>query len=342
MHRVHGSSSWLALTILLFACQAAPEEETSNGGAGGNIQNAGGDGGTAALGQASKADGSAMSDTGGSGGGGGGGGGTEQKPDASAGYVPDAAPTKTDAMSAAGGSGAGAKCVAKFCDDFESHTLGQAPPAPWSTLRAGGEVLIDNKRAFSGKNSIHAFTTTPSMVQQRAYLNLQGGSVFETAWPVLYGRMMLWLDHNVDAHWSLVEGQGNVSGKNFVAVTRFGGQYGKLIAQYDNVTGNFRTDCAKRSRTVSLPVKTWICYEWLFDSSKNAMRLWVDGKAMDDVSVNGTGESCLSNGTNGNWYLPQYQGIRMGWQNYQQIGPADVWIDDVAIGTERVGCPPKP
>ncbi|MDX2024664.1 MAG: hypothetical protein SF187_30760 [Deltaproteobacteria bacterium] len=327
MHLAHGSSSWLALFISLAACQGGGGEADNaeqSGGAGGQVENVGGEAGGAPPQSEGGAGGEARLDA-----------MPAAKQDASA-PAPDGS-TKADAM-VVGAGGANGSCKARICDDFEAHTVDQVPSAPWKPFRLGGTVVVDNQRAWSGKNSIHAFTSGGA-TQQRAYLSLQGAPVFDKPWPIMFGRMMLWVDHAVDAHWSHVEGEGRVVGKDFRAVTRYGGQFKRLIAQYDDVDGNFESDCAKRAPAVAMPEKKWVCYEWQFDSTKNAMRLWIDGQAIDAVSVNGRGETCLGNGTGGNWYLPQYEAIRMGWQNYQQVSGADVWIDDVAIGTERIGCP---
>ena len=66
----------------------------------------------------------------------------------------------------------------------------------------------------------------------------------------------------------------------------------------------------------------------------------VDGVALDDVTVIDMGEGCGGNGTGGHWYSPLYDTIRLGWEHYQMSDVAhDLWIDDVAIDTDRIGCP---
>jgi len=35
--------------------------------------------------------------------------------------------------------------------------------------------------------------------------------------------------------------------------------------------------------------------------------------------------------------------LYLGWEHYQQTAnPIDLWVDDVAVGTERLGCPAAP
>jgi hypothetical protein len=47
-----------------------------------------------------------------------------------------------------------------FFDDFESRVAGQVPGAPWqqATSSSGAVIVVDDQRAFSGKQAMHVLT----------------------------------------------------------------------------------------------------------------------------------------------------------------------------------------
>jgi hypothetical protein len=100
-------------------------------------------------------------------------------------------------------------------------------------------------------------------------------------------------------------------------------------------------DCSNPSAS-AFPSGRWVCVEWEFDGPKNAMHLWFDGALLSDVDVNGMGTRCVANADLGKpWTAPNFSFLSLGWQAYQASnGPLELWMDDVAVGTERVGCPP--
>jgi hypothetical protein len=41
------------------------------------------------------------------------------------------------------------------------------------------------------------------------------------------------------------------------------------------------------------------------------------------------------------WESPMvFDELMIGWEQYQDTPAQELWIDDVVVGTERVGCPP--
>jgi hypothetical protein len=128
-----------------------------------------------------------------------------------------------------------------------------------------------------------------------------------------------------------------VPGQNITrAVYRYGGQYNlRFMANYDS--GPAASDCWRHS-TTTIPLNAWACVEWQFDGPTNTLRFWLDGQPLDDITVVGKGDGCISNGTMDNWYAPAFDAVRLGWEHYQQ-GPGEVWLDDVVIASKRIGCP---
>ena len=94
-----------------------------------------------------------------------------------------------------------------------------------------------------------------------------------------------------------------------------------------------------------MPVQRWACLEWHFSADRNEMQLWLDGAELTDMHVvdrpTTAGSGCLGNATGGEWLAPpEFTTLHLGWESYQlSSNDRNLWVDDVVIATERVGCP---
>ena len=121
------------------------------------------------------------------------------------------------------------------------------------------------------------------------------------------------------------------------AVTRYGGQYNtRMMANYDS--SGLASDCWQHSQT-KMPEAKWACVEWYFEGATNTQKLWLDGKAIDDLTVVGQGQGCIAHATGDKWIFPTFSRLYLGLESYQQDDPREVWIDDVALSTTKIGCP---
>jgi hypothetical protein len=182
-------------------------------------------------------------------------------------------------------------------------------------------------------------STAGTAAYERAYFTVAGAPAFPLNGNVMFGRMMIWLTAapTMTTHWTNVQGEGQVSGQSYRAFTRYGGQVSmQLMANYD--TSGVASDCWQHSQT-TIPVQRWACFEWRFDGPNDEMDFWLDGTAITDLTVVGQGSGCINNGTGGHWYLPAYDTLSLGWEHYQTSIPIDMWIDDVAVDSKRIGCP---
>jgi hypothetical protein len=71
------------------------------------------------------------------------------------------------------------------------------------------------------------------------------------------------------------------------------------------------------------------------------MQFWLNGAEVADIHVTQQGEGCVGNALEGQWIAPPaFQTLYLGWEHYQlPANPIDLWVDDVVVSTERVGCP---
>jgi hypothetical protein len=232
--------------------------------------------------------------------------------------------------------------TALLCEDFEAYPAGQGPAGPWTVDTAQASVVIDETRAVSGARSVRITTEDGEGTYRRAFMSVTGAPVFPLDGNVMYGRMMIWLTAAPEGsvHWTNIQGEGDVEGMGFRGLSRYGGQHdGRLMANYE--TSGISTDCWQHSDT-TIPVGQWACFEWRFNGPNDEMNFWLDGAPLDDLTVIGMGEGCGGNDAGGYWYSPIYDTLRLGWEHYQATSGKELWIDDVAVDVERIGCPAAP
>jgi hypothetical protein len=243
----------------------------------------------------------------------------------------------TNGGAAAGGSGGGSgNCAGLLlCEDFESYTA--APGMPWTVRKnAQGNVTIDGAQHKSGTKAAK-FTTTGAMDYQQAYISLD--KIFPVANNAFYGRMLIYTTKapNDGVHWTNIQGEGPAAMGIARADVRYGGQHQQsLMANYDS--SGPKSDCWQHSQT-KMPEGKWACMEWYFEGATNTQKFWLDGKAIDDLTVVGQGQGCIAHDTADKWLFPSFSRLYLGFESYQHDDPREVWIDDVALSTTKIGCP---
>jgi hypothetical protein len=378
MHFVRFSCVGL-LGLLVLACQSSddPGPEDGGGGSGGSQAGSGGASGSGGMpsagtggspsagtgggGSAGSTTGGSASGTGGTGtsGGGSAGGGAGSSAGtggggASAGSGTDAGAGGTIGGTGAAGGGAGTSsadpcATALFCDDFESYTTGQAPGGKWTRRTNNGSVTVDETQHVSGTKAAK-FTTTGTSSSKTAFLRMLDASVFPVPNNTFYGRMLFYLESapTSSVHWTFVQGSGLIAGQTYRAQYRYGGQQpvgdgNQLMANYetpDSYGGNGpSTDCWHHANGKAVPTGRWACAEWKFDGANNEMRFWLDGAAVEDLTVIGTGQGCVSQAADYPWTAPNFSELEIGWESYQTDSDRTLYIDDVVISTTAIGCP---
>ncbi len=247
--------------------------------------------------------------------------------------------------------------TAVLCDDFEMYNPGGAPGGPWSVSTNQGAVTMDTTHAYSGTRAVKV-TANASGGYRSAMLVLESGGLLPVAGNTLFGRMMFWLESAPEGtvHWTFIDAQGPVPGQNYHALYRYGGQHpitdgggaflgNQLMANYDtpdsyqNPPVGPGSDCWLHADKKVVPVGKWACAEWKFDGAQSRMQFWLDGTELTDLAMNGTGQGCVNQGATYPWTAPTFERVDLGWESYQADDARTIWIDDVALGTERLGCP---
>ncbi len=239
-----------------------------------------------------------------------------------------------------------------FSDGFESHPVGEAPGKPWKeeSYDTGVVIRVDEARAFSGARALHV-STPRGAKYRRGYVAIHLGGPLPQLQPGFHGRAMIWLDAAPQAlpdappvHWTLLQGEGRSADDRYNSIYRLGLEDRggtRLMANFET-TPPVTTDCKRHSK-LHLPVRRWACVEWRFDVASDSLEFWLDGKRITRVAGRADAAACRGNDLAGEWRAPpRFDSLYLGFERYaDSANDQDLWIDDVALSTRRVGCPKK-
>jgi hypothetical protein len=240
---------------------------------------------------------------------------------------------------------------ALFCADFEADALGSTPSGFQAAMQ-NGSVVVDQGQYYSGGHAAKLVTTAGSSTKT-AFLKLTG-SLFPLPNNVLYGRMMFRLESSPteSVHWTMIQAGGLIPGESYHALYRYGGQLpvtqgaaigSQWMANYetpDSYSGTGpKTDCWWHANGHVVPIGRWTCVQWTFDGTNNQMHLALDGVPQTDLDVNGSGQGCVNQLPGYPWTAPLFDQLSVGWESYQPDESRTLYIDDLAVGSEPIGCP---
>jgi hypothetical protein len=251
------------------------------------------------------------------------------------------------AGAAAGGGGGGSMSVLSgpsqcagsellLCEGFESASLDSSI---WSTMMS--KPSIDDARAARGGKSLHVHTTATGAS------GIQTTKIFPRAEGHYYGRMFVYFDALPTspqwAHWTIV-GANPKSGSGEI---RVGGQHDGKIERFgvgtdQGPTGDWTNlDEDPKSADAAVPLKKWLCVEWLHDWMNDQTKFYLDGTEHPSLAT--TPDVDHGGNSNVKYEIPELGSVWVGFWNYNQGKPVmpsefDVWIDEVAFDDERIGC----
>jgi hypothetical protein len=248
-----------------------------------------------------------------------------------------------------------------FTDDFEARAPGQVPGAPWKeeTYNSGAVITVDSTHAFSGRQAMHILTPGGA-IKRRGYVAIHLRGPLPQLQAAMYGRVMVWLDEAPLAliekpnggarpagppplQWTLLQGEGRSADDRYNSIYRLGvkDQGGTQLMANFETTPPFRTNCMQQSKR-TLPVRRWACVEWHMAVASNEMQFWIDGRNITRVE----GRAAAANACGGHdledrWLAPpRFDSLYMGLERHgDTLNDQNLWMDDVALSTQRIGCP---
>lgn len=212
----------------------------------------------------------------------------------------------TSSTTGTGGGGQLCPATAFFCDDFEQGTLGSAPGGMWDP---GSQGVLTADHAHSGAHAVR----------------LDEGFNFQMlpltqAPDVLFARVMMWSEFagtTQDSRYSIMSTE-TTSGDQAAVDSN-----GHLLVIHHYPNGEAGIDSS-----LSVPTGQWTCVETSFDRTTRTFRSWVDGVEASELTAPVSTETIADP-----WSLFQLSGV------VYHGGTTTQYYDDVALSTERIGCP---
>jgi len=329
---------FLSLTTLasFIACSGDPAGDNDNGT--GGAPAVGGDSSTGGSAAGGSGTGGATSDGGNASGGtstggnGMSGGAFASGGDGAGGQTPSGGEAGVGGELGSGGQpdgvgGGSAGPVPLFFDDFETATIG----SDWTqNINGNGTFALDSAVFKNGSQSVKvAGSGFHTMLQLDA-------ASFPTTATKIYVATWFRLGDTVDitqsnAHYIWLEAGAATNDQHEV---RVGANIGLLQTnQYQN------GEVDLREPGVVPAAGTWYCLEYSVDWSNHEMEVWFDGAPMQNISTTDWVQKDAQNGGLSpgsgltNW-APVVESLRFG----AELQGHDIWFDDIAVGTEQLGC----
>ncbi|MFC6082650.1 hypothetical protein [Sphaerisporangium aureirubrum] len=221
-----------------------------------------------------------------------------------------------------------------FCEDFQGQPEGGASSLKWGVDTKHGMLTVE-RDGRHGQKVLHVRTEGNG----RAFLKVDD---FAAPGNSFYGRVRLKVKAFPTApdwaHYTLIE----TTGAGPEVIRPLGGQYvpevGDGVALWGvGADGGPTGDWTNWRESAPSRAGVWQCVEWRMDATDNRITVWFDGVRKPDLTV-----STREHGGNQvDFVFPRFDTVKLGWQLYQgnpTPGSYDVWMDDIALSAQRVGC----
>jgi hypothetical protein len=228
---------------------------------------------------------------------------------------------------------------ALLCDSFEGTLNARWQP---NVSTNGTTLTIDGEQAARGARALHAHVTSGF---SSAFITET--ETFPAAAQGFWGRVFFYVQDPIPSefnHWTLVEAVGPEQSGSSVLV-RYGGidnpgvpahhflfNYEKVPRpQGFNELGIDDQDVPD-GRARQIESATWHCVEWHYDVPNSEAQFFWDGVERPRLHPQGDVDGTAMT-------FPAFTSFNLGWTVYQGFSrPYDVWIDELVLSLERVGC----
>ena len=230
-------------------------------------------------------------------------------------------------------------------EDFENTAVGAVPAGYTKT----GSIGVVDDVAHSGKHSLRmdpAVKGARKITKQGSELTALGGQF----WGRLYYKLKLPVPAPVIPegktsgiiHSTMVSGLASsplasdpIEFRMLGSIFRTDGTFRYLF----NVQPRKRPEFGVTAKAPSKPSDGWVLAEWSVDHATQSYQFFVDGTEMTELAVK-KGEGQFAGAE-----VPAiFESLSFGFTNYQPATGEGftVWIDDLALGKERLGPVPAP
>ncbi|MFI2373531.1 cellulose-binding domain-containing protein [Streptomyces sp. NPDC018964] len=224
---------------------------------------------------------------------------------------------------------------AALCSDFEDQT-GSTPSGAWRftapDCQGTGTAAVDTAVAHSGSRSLRidgrAGYCNHAFVAATADLSSVG--------PVMHVRM--WVRHTTalpSAHVTFVSLPDSSQGGRSL---RVGGQNGALQwnRESDDATLPEQSP-AGVALSRPLPTGSWQCLRFAIDTTAPGLDTWLGDEQVPGLHADGVPTQDVDRQWLARTTPPRPTALRLGWESYG-TGDDTLWFDDVAVGSDPIGC----
>jgi hypothetical protein len=223
----------------------------------------------------------------------------------------------------------------QLCEDFESGSINKGV---WTV--AATAPVVDGLQHARGSKALHVMQTGngASWIKETMTFPEPNDTYFGRTFVYFQSLPALPMTY---AHWTFIAASGTgVSGE-----IRVSGQFqnGKNLfgVGTDNRvdpmgTGDWtNSDKEPNGMPSPVPLRQWICIEWMHNGGTNETRFWWDATEHPSLFTS----SSVHGGNPTPYVLPQFTSVWLGWQEYQSSTQAfELWLDEIAIDGARIGC----
>jgi hypothetical protein len=228
-----------------------------------------------------------------------------------------------------------AQAGVQLCEDFESGSINKSV---WTV--SGTAPVVDGVQAARGSKALH-------ITQKGNGLSyIKETMTFSEPNNTYFGRVFVYFNSLAGppmtyAHWTIIAASGTgVSGEIRVSGQLQNGKNLFGVGTDNRVdpmgTGDWtNSDNDPTGMPSAVPLKQWICIEWMHKGNTNETRFWWDATEHRSLYTS----SSVHGGNTMPYLLPQFTNVWIGWQEYQTSTETfELWMDEVAIDTARIGC----
>ncbi len=230
----------------------------------------------------------------------------------------------------------------ELCDDFESGTL---DPKVWK-INLGGPaptVTVDGVHAHSGKYAVHAKVTpgqqSTAQITEAVTFPANDDAFYTRIW-AYFSPAVAWPANPPDFHTGFIIAGGNndlghvelAVGANLSPSSAAGPMH---YLGYSIYRGPPYVEFGPRSPT-DVVTLAWTCVE-LLESGQGGTtavrKIWVDGTELPEQDDSFGVSSSMGQKP------PQFDLVSIGiWEYHPTPSLSDMWIDDVRVSSQRIGC----
>jgi hypothetical protein len=214
--------------------------------------------------------------------------------------------------------------IGSLCDGFEGPAIGATgSPMMVDPMNGASTAVVDTTKAYRGTKSAHL-----KMASDRVFITETGtfnqtGSVATNN--DMWGRIFIWVTApmNPGGHTVFIRLEDPALAGMSKELHLAGENDGIFGAELRTTKDNWKMG------NIMYPLATpkWECWEW-HTTAANTLEFYIDGKIQTAMTVTAAD----------NWPFPTFKKLSIGFLSFRGNANVELWIDEVAVGTSRVGC----